>query len=134
MRGVAMVLSAFTVGLAGGVYAHLLGSFAPPTFYLDLTFLTIAMLVIGGLKSLTGSVVGPIVVTILLQLLRSLEGLVQRPGITEVSFAVILIAVMVLRPSGITGGREVPPPSFMDWSRAHTERSSSEAETTSSVS
>lgn len=114
MRGVAMLLSAFTVGLAGGSYAHLLGSFGPPTFYLDLTFLTIAMLVIGGLQSLTGSVIGPIAVTLVLQLLRSLEGLVQRPGLTEVAFAVILIAVMVLRPSGITGGREFPRPRFRE--------------------
>lgn len=128
MRGVAMVLSAFTVGLAGGSYAHLLGSFGPPTFYLDLTFLTIAMLVIGGLQSLTGSVVGPIAVTLALQVLRSLEDVVERPGLTEVVFALILIAVMIKRPSGITGGHELPMPRFLDRGRSVDERSSPDPE------
>jgi branched-chain amino acid transport system permease protein len=114
LRGIALVLSAFLVGLAGGVYAELLGSFNPDTFYLDLTLLVIAMLVVGGMNSLSGAVVGSLVLTGLSQVLRNLESTVARPGLTEVGFALVTIGILVLRPSGITGGREVPYPRFLD--------------------
>lgn len=107
LRGIALVLSAFLVGIAGGVYGQLLGSFNPDVFYLDLTFLTLAMLVVGGTTSLTGAVIGPLVVTFLLQGLRTVEEAAGLSALTEVCFAVITILILVLRPSGITGGREI---------------------------
>lgn len=110
LRGFALVVSAFLVGLAGGVYAQVLGSFNPDTFYLDLTFLTIAMLVVGGINSLSGAVVGSLVVTILNQVLRRLESEAGRPGLTEVGFALLAIAILIIRPGGITGGRELVLP------------------------
>jgi branched-chain amino acid transport system permease protein len=113
LRGVALVVSAFIVGIAGGVYAQLLGSFNPDTFYLDLTFLTIAMLVVGGLNSLSGAVIGSLAITILTQVLRRAETAAGRPGLTEVGFALVTIAILVLRPSGLTGGRELPYPAFL---------------------
>lgn len=110
LRGLALVLSAFVVGVAGGVYGQLLGSFNPDVFYLDLTFLTLAMLVIGGVNSLGGAVLGTLVLTFLSQFLRDLEASLDRPGLTEVCFALILILILVLRPSGLTGGRELRLP------------------------
>ncbi len=107
LRGVALVISAFLVGLAGGVYAQQLGSFNPDVFYLDLTFLTLAMLVVGGISSLSGAVIGALVLSVLSQVLRDVESAVERPGLTEVSFALITILILVLRPSGITGGKEI---------------------------
>jgi branched-chain amino acid transport system permease protein len=111
LRGVALVLSAFLVGLAGGVYGQQLGSFNPDVFYLDLTFLTLAMLVVGGINSLSGAVIGALVLSVMSQLLRDVESAVGRPGLTEVSFALITILILVLRPSGITGGKEIGIPS-----------------------
>ena len=108
LRGLALVLSAFIVGLAGGVYGQSLGSFNPDVFYLDLTFLTLAMLVVGGVNSLSGAVIGTLVLTFLAQVLRDIEASLDRPGLTEVCFALILILILVLRPSGITGGKEIP--------------------------
>jgi branched-chain amino acid transport system permease protein len=107
LRGVALVLSAFIVGIAGGVYGQSLGSFNPDVFYLDLTFLTLAMLVVGGVNSLSGAVVGTLILTFLAQILRDIESSLDRPGFTEVCFALILILILVLRPSGITGGKEI---------------------------
>jgi branched-chain amino acid transport system permease protein len=107
LRGLALILSAFIVGLAGGVYGQSLGSFNPDVFYLDLTFLTLAMLVVGGVNSLSGAVVGTLILTFLAQILRDLEASLDRPGLTEVCFALILILILALRPSGITGGKEL---------------------------
>jgi len=107
LRGVALVLSAFLVGIAGGVYGQLLGSFNPDVFYLDLTFLTLAMLVVGGMRSLSGAVIGALALTFLSQVLREIESLLDVTGLTQVSFAVLVLLILVLRPSGITGGREV---------------------------
>jgi branched-chain amino acid transport system permease protein len=107
LRGLALILSAFIVGLAGGVYGQSLGSFNPDVFYLDLTFLTLAMLVVGGVNSLSGAVIGTLILTFLAQALRDLEASLDRPGLTEVCFALILILILALRPSGITGGKEL---------------------------
>jgi branched-chain amino acid transport system permease protein len=107
LRGVALVLSAFIVGLAGGIYGQTLGSFNPDVFYLDLTFLTLAMLVVGGVNSLSGAVIGTLILTFLAQFLRDLEASLDRPGLTEVCFALILILILALRPSGITAGKEI---------------------------
>jgi branched-chain amino acid transport system permease protein len=113
LRGVALTVSAFLAGTAGGLYGQLLGSFNPDVFYLDLTFLTIAMLVVGGVKSLSGAVVGAITITVLTQLLRELESAIERPGVTEVGFALVAIVILLVRPSGLTGGREAPLPRFL---------------------
>jgi branched-chain amino acid transport system permease protein len=107
LRGAALVLSAFIVGMAGGVYGQLLGSFNPDVFYLDLTFLTLAMLVVGGVNSLSGAVIGTLILTFLSQVLRDIEASLDRPGLTEVCFALILILILILRPSGVTGGKEI---------------------------
>ena len=117
-RGRAFVLSAFICGVAGSMSASLLGAFGPANFYLDLTFLTLVMLVIGGIKSLAGAVVGTITVSATSELLRRLERGVDlgpvsfssRPGLREVGLAVILLLVLILRPAGLMGGREITQP------------------------
>ena len=57
-RLLAFTLSGALSGFAGGLYVHLLGSIATNQVYLDLTFLTLAMLVVGGVSSLFGAVIG----------------------------------------------------------------------------
>ena len=70
MRLVAFVLSAALVGAGGGLYAQFLGILTVDPFYLGLSFITIAMLVVGGMSSLTGAVSGVVVVTAIVQVLR----------------------------------------------------------------
>ncbi len=114
-RTIAFALSAFWVGVGGALYGHLLGAFSADAFYLPLTFLTFAMLVIGGINSLTGAVVGTIVVStvteVLLRVERGVNVLsvhVTAPNGTEqIVLAVFMLSILILRPAGITGGREI---------------------------
>jgi branched-chain amino acid transport system permease protein len=114
-RAAAFVLSAFVCGLAGGLYAQLSGSFGPDAFFLPTTFTVVAMLVVGGRYSLSGAVIGTLFVAAVAEGLRRIEGGVDlgvvrvpaRPGLQEVGLAVALLLTLLLRPRGITGGREV---------------------------
>ena len=106
-RVVAFVLSAFMVGVGGSIFAHYLGAFSPSSFYLSTTFITMAMLVIGGMNSLAGAVVGVIVVSLLSEGLLRLENKTGVPSLREMALAVVMLAILVARPRGITGGNEL---------------------------
>ena len=54
----AFTLSGALGGFAGGLHVHMLGSITTEQVYLELTFMTLAMLVVGGAPSLWGAVVG----------------------------------------------------------------------------
>jgi branched-chain amino acid transport system permease protein len=110
----AFTLSGALAGFAGGLYVHFLGFINADNLYLDLTFLTLAMLVIGGMTSLWGAVLGALAVSGLDSFLSKAEdgihvGLkLDLPQGTRLIFlGAIMALVLILRPSGITGGREV---------------------------
>ena len=83
---------AFFAGVAGALLAMFIGSANPNAFYLDITFLMVAMLVVGGTTSLAGAVIGTIVISAAAEILRRVEGgidlgvveLPSRPGLREV--------------------------------------------------
>jgi branched-chain amino acid transport system permease protein len=110
----AFVVSGVLAGLAGGLYVHLL-PLNTETLYLDLTFITLAMLVIGGSTSLWGAVVGALAVSALDSFLAQAEngvdvfgGTLDLPAGTRlVVVGVLMAVVLILRPSGLTGGREL---------------------------
>lgn len=114
-RLIALVLSAVLSGLGGVLFAHFLGTLNPNTFYLDTTFLTLAMLVVGGARSLTGAVAGVVVLSSVSEFFRSLEqGVtlfghdVEAPGgLQEVLLALIMLMILMFRPAGMFGGREI---------------------------
>lgn len=114
-RRIAFVLSAVIVGVAGGLYVEFLGSLTPTTMYLDTTFLLVVMLVVGGQTSLSGAVIGALFVLIVREALRQVEaGVNVGPvhldgplGLAEVGLALILLATLISRPQGLTGGREL---------------------------
>jgi branched-chain amino acid transport system permease protein len=111
----AFTISGALSGFAGGLYVHLLESISTGQVYLDLTFLTLAMLVVGGMGSLLGAVVGALGVSLLNILLQNAEngihifgGKIDLPGGSSlVGVAAVMLVVLLLRPAGITGGREV---------------------------
>lgn len=113
-RGLALILSAFWVGVGGGLFAGFSGSFNPESFYLNLTFLIISMMVIGGMSSFTGVVLGALVVSLTSGVLRLFElgvtiGGYEIPtvrGLREIGLATLLLVILVLRPSGIMGDLE----------------------------
>jgi branched-chain amino acid transport system permease protein len=118
MRLVAFVLSGAVAGFAGGIYVHLL-PLNTDALYLDLTFITFAMLVIGGASSLWGAVVGALAVSALDSFLAQAEnGLkvlgwftIDLPAGTRlVVEGTLMAAILILKPSGITGGREFSLP------------------------
>jgi branched-chain amino acid transport system permease protein len=112
-RLLAFVLSGVLAGFAGGLYVHLL-PLNTETVYLELTFTTLAMLVVGGATSLWGAVVGALGVSALDSFLANAEngvgvfgGTLDLPAGTRlVVVGAVMAIVLILRPSGITGGRE----------------------------
>jgi branched-chain amino acid transport system permease protein len=113
-RLVAFTVSGALAGFAGGLYVHLIGSITTEQVYLELTFLTLAMLVVGGVTSLWGAVVGALAVSGLDSFLSQAESGVHvgftlnlPQGTRLVFLSAIMALVLILRPSGLTGGREL---------------------------
>jgi branched-chain amino acid transport system permease protein len=125
-RWIAWVLSVFLAGIGGALWAHFIQQFSPHNFYLRETFLIIAMLVIGGSGSVSGAVIGALAVALSSEMLRQFENWVnlqrqtgteigelipfQLVGFTEIVIALAMIAVLILRPSGLLAGRELAWP------------------------
>jgi branched-chain amino acid transport system permease protein len=103
----AFIISAFFTAVAGSLYAHFLGSFSPNAFYFDTTFQVVTMLVVGGMGSVSGSVIGATAMLGLGEALRRLEDPTQLYGIAGIIVASVLIATIVFRPAGIMGQREI---------------------------
>ncbi len=114
-RTIAFVVSAFITGVAGGLFAQFFGTFNPEAFYLKITFLVVAMLVVGGRASLSGAVVGTFFISGVTEILRQIErgisiGAIEMPGLPglrEVGVALVMLTVLLLRPRGLTGGSEI---------------------------
>ena len=107
-RLLAFVISAFFTAVAGGLYAHFITSFSPTVFYFDLTFRVITMLVIGGMGSVSGSVIGTALVIALAEALRRLEDRWQLFGMSQITLALIFLLVIIFRREGLLGQREIP--------------------------
>jgi branched-chain amino acid transport system permease protein len=105
-RLLAFVVSAFFTAVVGALYAHFLTSFSPKAFYFDITFRVITMMVVGGMGSVTGSVVGPIAVTVISEILRRVEDATLLYGISQIVLAVLFILIIIYRPGGLLGDRE----------------------------
>ena len=112
-RLIAFTLSGALSGFAGALYVHQIGSLTADQLYLELTFLSLAMLVVGGATSLWGAVVGALAVSGLDSFLGQAESGVNigftldlPTGTRLVGVGALMALVLVLRPSGITGGRE----------------------------
>jgi branched-chain amino acid transport system permease protein len=115
-RGVAWVLSAFVMGVGGALYSHYIIAFSAGEFYFAATFNIVLMLVLGGMTSVSGAVVGVLFVTILKETLRKIEnGPLDGayPGFTELLLAAVLLLILIWRPRGLTAGHEIPWPG--DW-------------------
>lgn len=106
----AFVISAALAGVAGGLSGQL---FANPLNPQNLNFVksieVIVMIVLGGIGSITGAVFGATTLTILPEALRTFDQ--QFPGLRMVLYALLLIMLMIFRPQGLFGRRE------LEWSR-----------------
>lgn len=110
-RLLAWVLSAGVVALAGVALGHFLGAFSPKKFYFVDTFALLAMLIVGGMTTMTGAVVGAVVITLVTEVLRRLEGGIEVLGIelpevfglTQIGIGLMILAVMFRRREGLAG-------------------------------
>jgi len=94
---IAFAWSGLIAGLAGSLYAALNGRVSPDTFGIAQMLMHFAIVMIGGLGSLIGSIIGAVLLTGLPELLRNF------PGLEEIVFSLLLIIVLFLMPKGISG-------------------------------
>ena len=113
-RLIGFTIAAFFAGIAGGLLGHLLRILTPGQFSFNAVFLGVAMMILGGVGSITGSILGAFIMTILPQFIIPFErggnvlG-VEVPalnGLTQIVTALILIGVMLVKPEGIAGAKE----------------------------
>jgi branched-chain amino acid transport system permease protein len=97
----AFVISSFFAGIAGGLFAHYLQYLNPNSFTFIRSIEVIAMVVLGGMGSVSGAVIAAIVLTLLPELLRPVK------DYRMVIYALMLILLMITRPQGLLGSREL---------------------------
>jgi branched-chain amino acid transport system permease protein len=95
------VISAAYAGLAGGLFVHLHQIATPASFTFIRSIEVVVMVVLGGLGSITGSVLSAMGLTVALEWLRDVE------QYRMVAYAVLLIVLMLTRPQGLFGTREL---------------------------
>jgi branched-chain amino acid transport system permease protein len=97
----AFVISAAFAGLGGGLLGHYIQLVTPKSFTFVKSIEVVAMVVLGGMGSVTGSVVAAVVLTVALEWLRDLD------QYRMVMYALMLVVLMLTRPTGIFGTREI---------------------------
>lgn len=102
----AFVISSFFAGAAGALFAQTTNSLNPATFTFVKSVDVVIMVVLGGMGSLSGSVVGAILVSILPEALRPLQAYTGGVDLRMVIYSLALILLMILRPQGLFGSRE----------------------------
>jgi branched-chain amino acid transport system permease protein len=104
----AFVIGSFMAGVAGGLYAHYTMYLNPTMFMFVKSFEVVMMVVIGGLGSITGSIVAAIILTFLPEGLRAAKELMHSSKDPRmVIYSIALIAMMLTRPQGLFGRREL---------------------------
>ena len=114
MKVLSFTISSFLAGIAGGLLAHYLTTIDPKQFIFLKTFDILLIVVLGGVGSITGSVVAAIVVTVAMEALRFLDGPLNLgfmvthgvPGLRMVFFSALLMVVVIYRQQGLMGKSE----------------------------
>ena len=111
----AFIIGSCLAGVAGALFAHYTPAYLNPTMFTFIkSFEVVAMVVLGGLGSITGSILAAMILTILPEGLRYVKDLVPA-GAPEmfkrdprmVIYSIMLIALMLTRPQGLFGRREL---------------------------
>jgi branched-chain amino acid transport system permease protein len=101
LKVLAFSLSAASAGIAGGLFAFMQSGIRPEDFRFDKSIDMVVMIIIGGLGSISGAVVGGVFVAVTLELMRDLQ------QYRLVLYATLLIVIMLVRPQGLLGNREL---------------------------
>jgi branched-chain amino acid transport system permease protein len=97
----AFVISSMFAGIGGSLFAHYTAYINPSSFTFITSFYLIIMIVVGGLGSIEGSILGAILITVVLEAFRSLS------EFRLVGFSILLVLVMLYRPQGLMGTVEL---------------------------
>ena len=95
------VISSMFAGIAGGLFGHFTMYLHPNSFLFITSFYVIIMIVVGGLGSIGGAILGAILVTVLLEVFREFG------AFRLVNFSVLLVLIMLFRPQGLMGTLKV---------------------------
>lgn len=114
MKVLSFTISSFLAGIAGGLLAHYLTTIDPKQFIFLKTFDILLIVVLGGVGSITGSIISAIVVTVSMEALRFLDGPLDlgfmvtqgTPGLRMVFFSALLMIVVIFRQQGLMGTSE----------------------------
>lgn len=105
----AMCMSALYAGIAGGMLAHYFGYVQPKMFMMAKSTEYTIMVIFGGMGSITGSVLGTVLLCALPELLRAVGDW------RLVFYGLAVIVIMIVRPKGLMGGKELPVGRFFNW-------------------
>lgn len=102
----AFVISSFFAGVAGAIFAHVTNYISPSSFTFIQSVNAVIMVVLGGMGSMSGSIIAAVIVTVTPELLRPLQ---QFTGVElrMVIYSLALILIMICRPQGIFGNLEI---------------------------
>jgi len=104
----AFVIGSFWAGVAGGLFAHYQMYLNPTAFTFLRSFELVVMVVLGGLGSISGSIIAAVVLTILPELLRMTKEVLHTDKDPRmVIYSITLIVLMLTRPQGLLGRREL---------------------------
>lgn len=101
----AFIIGSAMAGLAGGLYAHFNTFIDPVSFNYAKSFDFITYVVLGGMGSVSGTVVGTSILVFLPESLRGLSDVFKENRM--LIYAVMLVALMIFRPNGILGNKEI---------------------------
>jgi branched-chain amino acid transport system permease protein len=101
LKVTAFAISAATAGIAGGLFAHMQAGVRPEDFRFEKSIDMIVMIIVGGLGSISGAILGGIFVAVSLELMRDLQ------QYRLVLYALLLVVIMIVRPQGLLGNREL---------------------------
>jgi len=101
LKVTAFAISAATAGIAGGLFAHMQAGVRPEDFRFEKSIDMVVMIIVGGLGSISGAILGGIFVAVSLELMRDLQ------QYRLVLYALLLIVIMIVRPEGLLGTREL---------------------------
>jgi branched-chain amino acid transport system permease protein len=101
LKVTAFAISAATAGIAGGLFAHMQAGVRPEDFRFEKSIDMVVMIIVGGLGSISGAIFGGIFLAVSLELMRDLQ------QYRLVLYALLLIVIMIVRPQGLLGTREL---------------------------
>lgn len=105
-RVLAFALGAFFAGIAGGLWVHLVTLISPSSFTFLMAFQLVVIVVLGGTGSITGAAIVAVVMTVATEMLRPVEEAAGLFGASQMIVAVIVLLVLIFRPTGLFGTAE----------------------------